>query len=289
MIRLGLIGAGRWGQNYIKTISSLPGVVLAGVASRLRLNWSDLIASGKLDGVIIATPPETHAEMLEAAIRARLPAMVEKPLTLNLGEAVRLRDLQRKFKTPVLVDHTQLFNSAYIELKRQAPQFGPISTIHSEAGNWGPFRNYTALWDYGPHDLALTLDLLEQLPTSVKITAIEERIVEDGLGGNYRIELDFSNTIHADIRVGNLFDTRTRRFAVDFQRHSLILDDLASHNLVLHNHAADTRIPLPVDPKLPLTRAVETFVEGIGGNISSNFGLDLAVEICRVLNHASVR
>jgi len=120
-VRLGLIGAGRWGRNYIKTIRALPAMSLCAVASRnpaskdlvdsncrVTPNWRELIDPQLVDGVIIATPPDLHAEMLEAAIRARLPAMVEKPLTLNLPDALKLQSLQGEFSTPVLVDHIRL-------------------------------------------------------------------------------------------------------------------------------------------------------------------------------------
>jgi predicted dehydrogenase len=301
-VRLGLIGAGRWGQNYIKMIRALSVTRLAALASRnpasknlvdsachITLDWRELLDAKLVDGVIIATPPDVHAEMLESAMRAGIPAMIEKPLTLNLQDALKLQALQRELQALVLVDHTQLFNSGYIELKRQAKQLGSVRTIHSEAGKWGPFRDYTALWDYAPHDLSITLDLMRQAPVDVRITELESRPVEGGLGANYRIELDFGSGARADIMVGNLLRERIRRFTVDFNQQSLVLDDLATDKLVLHNHASDTRTAVTIDSKLPLTRAVETFVDGIRGRATEHFGLGLAVEIARVLAHGPAR
>ena len=296
-VRLGLIGAGRWGRNYIKTVRGLPDAKLSALASRNPANkelvdlschitpdWHELLDPQLVDGVIIATPPELHAEMLEAAIRARLPALVEKPLTLNLPDALRLQSLQREFDALVLVDHIRLFNPAFIELIRQASQLGQIRGIHSESGNWGPFRSYTALWDYGPHDLSIILTLLRQFPSKVHVRELKRRDIEDITAGNYCIELSFLNDVRAEIIVGNLFENKTSRLTMLLDLGTLILDDLAADKLILRNdETGKTRI-IELDNTLPLTHAVATFVGGIRGKRSPHFGLELAVEIARVLD-----
>jgi predicted dehydrogenase len=300
--RLGLIGAGRWGRNYIKTIRALPTMRLSALASRnpaskdlvdsscrVTPDWHELLDPQLLDGVIIATPPDLHAEMLEAAIRARLPAMIEKPLTLNLPEALKLQSLQRELNALVLVDHTRLFNSAFIELNRQVRNLGQIRDIHSESGNWGPFRDYSALWDWGPHDLSVTLTLLRQLPSTVRIEELEQRRVENTLAGNYQINLGFPNNVRASIKLGNLFENKTQRLTVVLDRGTLILDDLAANRLIRRDDKTGNTTFIELDDKLPLTRAVETFVSGIRGEPSDNFGLDLAIEIARVLEQGSNR
>jgi predicted dehydrogenase len=301
-VRLGVIGAGRWGRNYIKTIRALPTMHLSALASRnpaskdlvdsscrVTPDWQELLNPQLLDGVIIATPPNLHAEMLEAAIRARLPAMIEKPLTLNLSDAVKLDSLQREFKALVLVDHTRLFNSAFIELNRRAQDLGQIRSIHSESGNWGPFRDYTALWDWGPHDLSVVLTLLRQSPSTIRIEELERRHVENTLAGNYQIELGFRNDVRASIKLGNLFEQKTLRLTVVLERGTLVFDDLAANRLIRRDDKTGGTTVVELDNKLPLTRAVETFVRGIRGEASEFFGLDLAVEIARVLDHGSNR
>ncbi|MDP6088321.1 MAG: Gfo/Idh/MocA family oxidoreductase, partial [Nitrospinota bacterium] len=167
VLRLGLIGAGRWGRAYIRTIQSMPGAGLARLCSsnpesrglvdsacRITPKWNDLVEAGDLDGLIVATPPALHAEMAEAALSAALPVMVEKPLTLNLAEAERLARIAGGGDVPVLVNHVHLFHPGYAALKKEAARLGPIRFIRSEGGSWGPFRKHTPpLWDYGPHDL----------------------------------------------------------------------------------------------------------------------------------------
>jgi predicted dehydrogenase len=289
LIRLGLIGAGRWGTNFIRTIRGLDGVVLSVLCSRnpassglvdsdckIIHDWHDLLAGGLCDGVIIATPPQTHAEILRAMILARMPSLVEKPLTLDLLEAVGLQQLLRQNPMPVLVDHIYLFHAAYGKLKRLTAELGPIRSIQSEGGNRGPFRpNYSALWDYGPHDISMCLDLLQKPPRNVACKASET-----SEGGNYELDLQFPSDVHASIKVGNLAGTKVRRFTTHCDNNTLVFDDLSTDKLRLDG------VLIPVVDTPPLAVAVDTFANGIRYGATERFGLDLAVEVVRALDAA---
>jgi len=257
LTRLGLIGAGRWGQNYIRTIQSLPDLSLVDVVTR---NWRPLVDRHRVDGIIIATPPSTHAEMVMAAIQAGLPCMVEKPLTTNLAEALAIQAIAQD--PLVLVNHTQLFNPGYLALKRAAIQ---VISIEAEAGNYGPFRpDYSALWDYAPHDLSMCLDLLGTHPVKVELRHAELT----GEGGSYELALEFPGGVQANIKISNIRQDKVRRFTVRCVAGTLVFDDLAQ----------------PKRPdEMPLRRAVQMFVDGICGGSRAMFGLDLGVEIVRIL------
>ncbi len=172
--RLALIGAGRWGRNYIRTIDEMPDAEIAVLCSSnpdigrfapegatTTTNWRRALTITDVDGVIIATPPAAHAETACAAIEMGLPVMVEKPLTLDLAQAERIKRRAEALKVPVLVDHTLLFHPAYKTLKSLGRKIGPIRRIRACGGNWGLFRDDTPpLWDYGAHDVAMSIDLI---------------------------------------------------------------------------------------------------------------------------------
>jgi predicted dehydrogenase len=291
VIRLGLIGAGRWGKNFIRTIHGLDGVVLSVLCSRnpdsrglvgpdcrILTDWRELPGGDLCDGVIIASPPDSHAEILGAMIRARMPSLVEKPLTLDLQQALDLQQLLRQTPTPILVDHIYLFHPAFVELKRLSSRFGPIRSIQSEGGNHGPFRpNYTALWDYGPHDVSMCLDLMKEPPQVVHCRASETK-----QGGNYELDLVFPRDVRASIKVGNRAGAKVRMLTVRHDGHILVFDDVAPQKLRLDG------VPVIVGEKLPLAAAVEAFANGIRHGHHESFGLELAVEVTRIL-HAAQR
>ena len=133
-VRLGLIGAGHWGRVYIRTLAAVEGVRLSRVASRnpgtaqlvpagcaVDLEWRKILDHRQIDGVIVASPPAMHAEMIRAAVEAGLPVLVEKPLTLDLAAARAVRSTVERHGGFVMVGHTHLFHPAYRKLKELAP------------------------------------------------------------------------------------------------------------------------------------------------------------------------
>jgi predicted dehydrogenase len=298
VISLGLIGAGRWGRNYIKTIAALDGVRLARLASRspashglveadceITADWKRLIDAGDLDGVIVATPPSLHAEMAMAAVTAGIPALVEKPLTLQFSEAVALRDKVRAKNGLVMVDHTHLFHPAFEGLKTRISRLGPVRDIEAEAGARGPYRpDVPVLWDWGAHDVAMCLDLLRESPREVHVSRDAREWVEGAQAETIRLELEFGGGVKARIRLSNLVD-RIRRFAVRCDAGELVYDDVARDKLVLKKDGSD--MPLEVSPELPLSRAVKAFAAEIAAGRDRSGSLDLGVEVVSVLERCA--
>ena len=102
-IRLGLIGVGKWGFNYLKTIQNIKGARITLIACRdinknrilsnkyeLTTDWNEILNSLQIDGVIIATPPKMHYQIAKEAIKKNKPIIIEKPMTLNIEDSKNL-------------------------------------------------------------------------------------------------------------------------------------------------------------------------------------------------------
>lgn len=278
---LGLIGPGPWGRNYIRTIEETPRARLAATASR---DWRDLLQKPGVDGVIIATPPATHAEIAIAAIEAGLPVLVEKPLTLSLAEARDVLDHAERRKARVLVDHIHLFQPAWAELKRRAGALGQLRSIRGVAGDFRPFRkDTTVLWDWGPHDIALCLDLIGRMPTDVSARRLRAETTAEGDGEQVEIKLRFDDGATAELEVGNLTSPKRRTFEAIYDGGALIMDSLAADKLVFQTPDGDKK-PVTVDDALPLTVAVERFADMIARPDEDLASLRLAVDVVDVLD-----
>lgn len=300
-IRLGLVGAGRWGRNYIRTIAAVPSASLIAVASRNAAtdqllpaacsrveDWRILLDAGRIDGLVLAIPPNLHLTLIEEATAAGLPVLVEKPLVICAGAADRLRKLRVTQNVRVMVDHTHLFHPAFIALKQLAPSFGPVRAIRASAGARGPYRSqWPVLWDWGPHDVSMCLDLI---PGSAQVEAAQilDADVTDGvLAERINLVLQLSGGVRADL-VCSTLDERHRWFAVDFEEATLVYGEHPAGPLVkIAPGGGDPRkdfgqsIGVPSGP-LPLTRAVEIFVEMIAKDCfdDTSFSLGLAVVDC---------
>ena len=136
-VRLGLVGAGRWGRVFIRTIGECDGVTLTGLASnnpdaralmpegcRLTKDWRALISDAEVDGLIVTVPPPAQCAIATAAIEAGVPVLLEKPLCLDRVEAERLLNLADSRDALVMVDHTHLYHPAYMALKSKLADLG---------------------------------------------------------------------------------------------------------------------------------------------------------------------
>lgn len=148
MIRLALVGAGKWGQNYIRAALD------SGVAEVTDLVGRADRITRDVDAVVIATPPWAHLERCAEALALGLPVLVEKPATLSLVDAQGLEALEAVSDAFVLVGHQHLFAEGYEALRAQ----GTPQTAYAEF--CGPVRrDYPEEWDYGAHAVACLLGL----------------------------------------------------------------------------------------------------------------------------------
>ena len=62
--------------------------------------------SKDFDGVAICSPPNVHVEQSIAAIEAKLPVLLEKPVSPDLESAQYLFDTENKYEVPLLLGYT---------------------------------------------------------------------------------------------------------------------------------------------------------------------------------------
>lgn len=244
-----LIGSGKWGMNYIKTLASFD--VSIKVANRS--NWKDLIDSMP-DGVIIATPPDSHIEIASYALSRNIPTMIEKPLALSLEQVEQLK----QYAAPILVDYIHLFTEGYENLY-QVVDASKITFIKTNGYGNSPQRNYSSLWDYGPHDLAMILYLSKSFP---KAAIASKRKTSSGELYTIVLKFDGFNSITT---IGNGGDTKTRNIEVLFNGLEINYDDLER----------------PIEHKSPLQKAVDLFINEKFED--DRFGLDLSLKITKLL------
>ncbi|MEG4851872.1 Gfo/Idh/MocA family oxidoreductase [Microcoleus sp. B5-D4] len=189
-IGIAVLGAGRWGVNLIRNFLEHPNsevlaVVdpnresLAAVEKQFNLDasvilatdWSQVQALPGLQAVAIATPASTHYTLAAAALKQGYHVLAEKPLALNLTEAIELCQLAEKQQRQLFVDHTYLFHPAVDRGQRiiQQHQLGKLRYGYAQRTHFEPVRHdVDALWDLAVHDIAIFNTWLEQTPIEVR-------------------------------------------------------------------------------------------------------------------------
>lgn len=108
-MRLGILGTGAMAERMLATLAHRPQIRVTAIASATparaqalaaragaaACDPAELAARGDVDAVYIATRNAGHAAAALAAVAARKPALVEKPLAVSLPEARRAIDAAR--------------------------------------------------------------------------------------------------------------------------------------------------------------------------------------------------
>lgn len=107
----------------------------------------ELINSGEVDAVVIATPDHWHAPIAMAALNAGVHVYVEKPMTHNIAETYQLRETVRNHpKTVFAVGHqhrqTQSFLTAQDIIKKNI--LGHVSLIETNTNR----NDDNGAWQY---------------------------------------------------------------------------------------------------------------------------------------------
>ena len=189
-IGLAVLGAGRWGVNLIRNFLKHPNSQVLAVVDPnrdslvavqkqfnldasviLAADWSQVQALPGLEAVAIATPASTHYTLAAAALQQGYHVLAEKPLALNLTEAIELCQLAEKQQRQLFVDHTYLFHPAVDRGQRiiQQHQLGKLRYGYAQRTHFEPVRqDVDALWDLAVHDIAIFNTWLEQTPILVR-------------------------------------------------------------------------------------------------------------------------
>ena len=186
LIKIGLIGAGRWGPNVIGAVNRLNNAKLIKVAdtnpevlSNLNLRFpgvttslspTEIFKDGQIDAVAICTPVETHTKLVKSALESGKHVFVEKPFGHDLKECETLCQLAKDKKLIIVVGHVFLFNASVLALKKiiQSGELGEVLHLEAHRTNLGPVRkDVNAAWDLTSHDLSIFDFLLDDLPEEV--------------------------------------------------------------------------------------------------------------------------
>jgi predicted dehydrogenase len=132
-IKVGVIGAGRWGKKHIDEYTQMKNIELLWVSDlseknlktvkkdykvpKTSTNYKDVLNSD-VEAVSICTSNETHYKVCKDAIEAGKHVLVEKPLTMKSKNAYELVELAKKHKRLLAVGHIFRYNNAINHVKK---------------------------------------------------------------------------------------------------------------------------------------------------------------------------
>ncbi len=308
MVNLALIGIGAWGRNYVSTLKYFKGVRIKYLCSKTiktlhsfqgdyikTTNYKDLLIYKDIDGVIVATPNATHYEISQEFIKRGFNLLIEKPFVNNYDQALKLKSLQQKNGSRILVGHNYLFDPPYLKTKELVKALGKIRYIYYDGSNNGPYRNGTsALWDIGPHAISLCLDIYQKDPAQISAWALDTLKPEKGFYDVSFIKLKFIDDTQAFIKISWLFPLKKRELVIVGRKDAIIYDAVADKRIVYYKDMialqkqGKTKIVYPsYDSTKSLEMEIKEFVKIIKNKkYKTSSEMELGVKVTRILQLA---
>lgn len=130
MTRIAVFGAGRIGAVHARNLAALPGVMvthlvdpaadcrtLATELGATVATAEDVFASDAVDGVVIASSTDTHADLLLAAAARRLPCFCEKPVSLDFATVLKVTAAVEASATPVMLGFQRRYDPNFRKVR----------------------------------------------------------------------------------------------------------------------------------------------------------------------------
>jgi len=224
-LKIAVVGVGRWGRNHVRVLKKLLNMgeidelilvdtnpaTLKKIAKEYKIqktyrNINEMKNREKPDAAIIAVPTPLHYRVATSLLDST-DLLIEKPIAVNIEEALEIVRLAEKEERVVAVGHIERFNPAITTLRERLndiTSIEEISFISGERVGPGPPSSKSEAYlsvahDLMVHDIDIVVSLLHRLPR--RVTAMGVR------NYNYPHEIEinsifeFSNNLYAFLRV----------------------------------------------------------------------------------------
>jgi predicted dehydrogenase len=178
-IRIAVLGAGLIGRRHVEHILASAEATLHAVvdpapeaksfAEAQRVDcYPDidaLLAAGKPDAVIVATPNSLHVAHGLASIAAGIPTLVEKPIADTVEDARRLVEAAEAAGVPLMVGHHRRHNPLVSRARAmiEAGRLGQVVSVHAFFWLCKPAPYFEVAWRRQPGGGPVLINLIHDI------------------------------------------------------------------------------------------------------------------------------
>lgn len=226
MLRAGFIGFGRMGITHFSILNTHPDVKIVAIcdpSKSMRIvlkkyldveifsNYQEMIDKISLDFVVISTPSDSHAEIINSAIDNRLHMFCEKPFSMTAAEG---RETLNHLNAKNLVNqigYVNRFNEVFVQVRGilESGAIGEVKNFRSEMYGATVLKDPKASWrgrrqsgggcmyEFASHCIDLVVYLLGQ-PDKVAgsvMQSIYSSDAEDLVSSNFAYANGINGTI----------------------------------------------------------------------------------------------
>jgi myo-inositol 2-dehydrogenase/D-chiro-inositol 1-dehydrogenase len=202
-MRIGLLGAGRIGQIHGRSAAEhksatlaavfdvdakAAGAIAAGTGATVAKGIPDIIGDKSIDAVLICTPTDTHADLIEQAAKAGKAIFCEKPVDLSAARVRACLKVVADTKAKLMIGFNRRFDPSFASLQKRlaAGEVGKPEIVTILSRDPGPppisyiTRSGGLFRDMMIHDLDMARFLLGEEP--VEVSAMAACLVDPAIG-----------------------------------------------------------------------------------------------------------
>lgn len=212
-MNLAIIGLGNWGKKLLfefNEYNSIKYCYTKGNSSNLkwlRKNFPKIHVANKIteilddddiDGVIIATPINSHNKLVKKFLLHEKNVFVEKPLSKTVSESKKLIELAKKKKLCLFVGNIFLYHPVFFKLQKLLVS----EKIKSISGIWlktGSFDN-DVLLNLLYHEISIVHSLVGK-PDKLKILNSQKLVTKSDI---VNIQMIYKNNINCDFYINRI-------------------------------------------------------------------------------------
>jgi myo-inositol 2-dehydrogenase/D-chiro-inositol 1-dehydrogenase len=230
-----LFGAGRIGRIHAGNIAAHPGARLqyvvdvdaaaaAAVAAAAGAAVADteaVLADPAVDALLVASPTDTHADLIEAGAAARKAILCEKPIDLEVARARAAVEAARRADILLAIGFNRRYDPSFRRIRQgiDAGEIGDVETVLIVSRDPSPppvayvKRSGGLFRDMTIHDLDMARWLLGEEP--VEISAHGSCLVDPAIGAAGDIDTAAVTLRTAGGRIAQVANTRRAVFGYD--------------------------------------------------------------------------
>jgi predicted dehydrogenase len=167
-MNIGIVGPGRVAARFAKSINTMPNATLFGICGKTTaavedfihktnsaktciqsIDFDEFIQNDLLDIIIIATPDNSHTELVIKALQFNKHLLIEKPLCTNLEEAEKIMAAARNSSSTVALGYHLRWHTGLRLLKQKSQILRSDELSHIDL-NWGHTFIQEAKWRQNP-------------------------------------------------------------------------------------------------------------------------------------------
>lgn len=233
MIRFGLLGAGRIGaihaanaaaRGRLVAVHDVDAAAAGALAARHGAEVRPLaavVAAADVDALLICTPTDTHADLIEAGMRAGKAVFCEKPVDLSASRVRACLDVVAACGRPLMIGFNRRFDPSFAALRQRiaAGEIGAVELVTIISKDPAPppasyaARSGGVFRDMMIHDLDMARFLLGEEPVEVFATA--SALVDPAIGAAGDFDTAVVTLKTASGKIAHIANSRRAAYGYD--------------------------------------------------------------------------